>query len=150
MNLTKAISSGKKSIPFLAALFLFTFSNLTSQDLAYHYSASVGNISKSLTSIEWKKDVCEFGEIQQNVPAVAEFEFINTGTQALIINKVLGSCGCTATKYAKEPILPGEKSKITATYNAKSLGAFTKTLTVYSNDKEGEKRLKLKGIVIKM
>lgn len=140
----------KKSILFLTVLLLFAFTNLTSQDLAFLNIPSERSISKSQTSVEWKKEVCEFGEIKQNVPAVAEFEFTNTGIQALIINKVLGSCGCTATNYTKEPILPGEKSKITASYNAKSVGTFTKTVTVYSNDKEGENRLKLKGIVIKM
>ena len=139
----------KKSRLLLAILFVFAFSNFKSQDLANLNKTIETIVPNAITTVEWKNEVCELGEINQNVPVVAEFEFVNSGTQALIINKVLASCGCTVTSYTKKPILPGEKSKIKATYNAKLIGAFTKTITVYSNDKEGEKRLKLKGIVAK-
>ena len=53
-----------------------------------------------------------------------EFEYRNEGDKPLIITKVKASCGCTATNYSKEPLLPGESSKIRATYNAHNPGAF--------------------------
>jgi pectate lyase len=46
---------------------------------------------------------------------------------------VQGSCGCTATDYSKEPIAPGKKGYVTATYNAANMGAFHKTVTVTAN-----------------
>ena len=138
----------KKLILCFAALTLFLFT-LKSQELAY-VAISVETNTETLTSVDWDKEIYDFGEIIQNIPAVAEFEFTNTGDKPLIISKVLGSCGCTSTDYPKDPILPGEKSKIKATYNAKSVGSFKKNVTVFSNSTEGEKRLKLSGIVIKL
>ena len=94
------------------------------------------------------KTINDLGNIKQNKPVTTEFIFKNTGDHPLIISRIIASCGCTATNYSNEPLLPGQSSKIEATYNARSTGAFTKTITVYSNDKAGEKRLKIKGIVV--
>jgi hypothetical protein len=88
------------------------------------------------------------GEIPQNKPKTIDFEFKNTGKTTVIITNVKASCGCTATDYTKTPIQAGQTAKITATYNAATKGAFTKTVTVTTSAEETPKILIFKGTVI--
>jgi len=97
--------------------------------------------------LSWSKDTHDFGEIARGIPVSVEFTFTNSGDAALIINDVITSCGCTASEYTKEPIMPGKSSKIKVSYNAANTGAFSKTITVNSNDQQSAKLLSIKGIV---
>ena len=103
---------------------------------------------KTSELISWDNTRFDFGEIPQNVPASATFVFINESDQPLILTKVKGSCGCTATEYETEPIAPGESSKIVATYNAKKVGQFTKQVTVNTNLTKEPVVLQLAGNVL--
>lgn len=100
------------------------------------------------TSISWKSDLIDVGEIPQGTPKLIEYEFTNTGKTTVIITNVQGSCGCTATDYTKEAIMPGKTAIIKATYNASNLGSFTKTVTVTTNADITPKVLTFKGIVL--
>ena len=111
-------------------------------------NALASKVSSVASSILWKSESIDVGQIPQNTPKAINYEFKNTGKTTLIITNVKGSCGCTATDYTKTPILPGESGKVTATYNAANKGAFTKTVTVTTNVETTPKVLTLKGIVI--
>ena len=100
------------------------------------------------SSIKWKSEQIDLGQIPQGKPVTIEFEFENTGKTAVIITNVKASCGCTATDYTKEPVAPGKKAQVKATYNAAAKGAFTKTVTVTTNAEEAPKVLSFKGTVI--
>lgn len=127
----------------IAAIMLLSFKPLPSH---FTYSgASVNMLNKP--KVVWVSDNHDFGEIPQGVPVSTEFTFTNTGNEALIITNVVTSCGCTASDYAKDPILPGKSSKIKVTYNAANKGTFTKSITVNSNDNEPVKVLSIKGVV---
>jgi hypothetical protein len=79
------------------------------------------------------------------------FDFIvtNTGTEPLVIQNVVASCGCTTPEWTKEPIPVGAKGKITAIYDPKDRpGPFNKNLSVYSNTKPVPLQLVIKGEVI--
>jgi Protein of unknown function (DUF1573) len=105
-------------------------------------------IELTTTPITWKSDTIDVGEIPQGTPKVINYEFTNTSDKTVVINKVQGSCGCTATDYTKEPIAPGKTANVKATYNAANKGAFTKTVTVTTSAEETPKVLTFKGIVI--
>ncbi len=105
-------------------------------------------IEATASTIAWKAETVDVGEIPQGTPKAIVYEFKNTGKTAVVITNVQGSCGCTATDYTKEPILPGKTAKVTATYNAANKGAFTKTVTVTTNAETTPKILTLKGTVI--
>lgn len=111
-------------------------------------NALKSKVSSVASSILWKSESIDVGQIPQNTPKAINYEFKNTGKTTLIITSVKGSCGCTATDYTKTPILPGKSGKVTATYNAANKGAFTKTVTVTTNVETTPKVLTLKGIVI--
>ncbi|MCE3228490.1 MAG: hypothetical protein K0S32_3041 [Bacteroidetes bacterium] len=99
-------------------------------------------------TISWKSDDVSIGEIPQSKPVDIIFEFTNTGKDPVIISEVKASCGCTAANYSKLPVLPGQTTKITATFNAASKGVFKKTITVTTNAEEAPKVLSFSGTVI--
>jgi hypothetical protein len=78
------------------------------------------------------------------------FDFIvtNTGTDPLMIQNVVASCGCTTPDWTKQPIPAGGKGKVTAIYDPKDRpGPFSKTLSVYTNTKPEVVVLVIKGEV---
>ena len=85
--------------------------------------------------IHFFKTVHDFGVIKEEDGNVtAEFEFINTGTDDLIIENVKSSCGCLAPNWVKYPIAPGMKGVIWGTYSTESRpGSFNKSMTVNTN-----------------
>ncbi len=89
--------------------------------------------AEAKAAFKWSEPEHNFGVIAQGKPVTTTFSFTNTGKVPLIISQVQGSCGCTATDYSKEPIAPGKKGFVTATYNAANMGAFHKTVTVTAN-----------------
>ena len=75
---------------------------------------------------------------------------MNDGDAPLILKEVKASCGCTTPEWPQEPIMPGQKKKIEAEFNAKADGAFDKTISVYTNVSDEAIELKLKGFVYKV
>lgn len=91
----------------------------------------------------------DFGTIKEEDGKVScTFEFTNTGSIPLVINRVAASCGCTSPSWSREPIIPGGKGYIEATYNPKHRpGKFSKSLTVFSNAAKRAVVLRIKGEV---
>lgn len=89
----------------------------------------------------------DFGKIKQGTPVTHEFKFTNTGKVPMIITNVQASCGCTTPDWSKDPVPPGGKGFIKATYNAASTGAFNKAVTVTANIPNGSVQLFIKGEV---
>lgn len=112
---------------------------------------SLGKSGKSLKGddrpMKWETTQHDFGAIEQNKPVTYEFVFTNNSNEPMILTKVKPSCGCTATDYPEEPIQPGETAGIKATYNAKAIGKFKKTLVVNTNVPYGESVLTIFGEV---
>ncbi|MBC6492480.1 DUF1573 domain-containing protein [Flavihumibacter stibioxidans] len=75
----------------------------------------------------------DFGNIRQGRPVTSDIPFTNTGKEALKIENVSASCGCTSPKWSNEPVAPGRQAFITVGYNAAAEGHFEKSVTVYYN-----------------
>jgi hypothetical protein len=92
----------------------------------------------------------DFGKFKEEAGRQTyDFVVTNTGTDPLVIQNIVASCGCTTPQWTKQPIPAGGTGKITAIYDPKDRpGAFNKTLTVYSNSKPEAVVLVLKGEVI--
>ncbi|MDR0295629.1 MAG: DUF1573 domain-containing protein [Prevotellaceae bacterium] len=115
--------------------------------LAFGFAASAQ--TQKDTTIVFDKLVHDFGNIvQSSGPQTCKFEFTNTGTEPVIIQQVQPSCGCTAPSWTKEPIAPGEKGEILATYNPGGAMPFDKILTVRSNGNPSSIILHIKGVVV--
>lgn len=104
-------------------------------------------IAATPTSVKWKAESADLGKIPQGKPVTINFEFTNTGKDAVIITNVTAGCGCTVTDYPKEPIAAGKSAKVTATFNAAAAGDFSKKITVNIQN-EDPKDLTFKGTVI--
>ena len=81
----------------------------------------------------------DLGSIPGDIPRkggnlVREFEFVNDGTEPLVLLRVLTSCTCTKADISKKPVMPGQEGTVTVTYNPRRQhGAFNKAISIYTN-----------------
>src|SRR5512135_415851 len=85
-------------------------------------------------SISFDSENFDFGKVKESGGSVThKFEFTNTGGQPLVITNVVPSCNCTASAWTHDPVMPGARGFISATYDVKGrLGNFEKTISVSS------------------
>ncbi len=115
---------------------------------AFLFSVLVFTANDNIEEISWNSTQFNFGEIQQNIPANASYELTNNTEELLFIKDIKVGCGCTTSDYSKEAISPGESTVINATYNAKKVGVFNKTVSVFTNLNEEPTVLHFTGEVI--
>ncbi len=91
----------------------------------------------------------DFGKIKEQDGKVSyQFDFTNTGSQPLVIHNVRASCGCTSPEWSRQPIPPGGKGYVKATFNpANRPGNFNKTITVTANTEQANTVLRITGNV---
>ena len=99
--------------------------------------------------ISFNENSHDFGKFKEADGKVTyKFEFVNTGSSDLIVQNVSASCGCTAPQWTREPVPPGAKGFVAATYDpAGRPGSFRKYVTVISNSNPGSVRLTISGEV---
>ena len=103
--------------------------------------------SSSNATIDFESKVYDYGVLEHNGNGDGEFIFTNNGTEALLIKNAKGSCGCTVPTWPREPIMPGETSKIGVKYATNRVGKFTKTITLTTNASKKPAILTIKGEV---
>ncbi len=86
--------------------------------------------AQSKAPLDFKEVKHSFGKIKQNVPATYVFAFKNTSSAPVVIESATAQCGCTTPDYPKGVIPKGASNTIKVTYNAASMGSFTKQVTV--------------------
>lgn len=103
---------------------------------------------KIAQGVELDKDVHDFGDIILGSGAVScTFTLTNNSDKPVAIYNVVSSCGCTDVNWTKEPVKPGAKAKISATYsNNEAPVPFDKNLTVYLSCSKKPLILKLRGV----
>ena len=96
--------------------------------------AQDSNVAENGPKIKFEEQIHDFGEIPNGGNTEYEYRFTNTGNEPLILTKVSPRCGCTASEWTKEPVLPGESGVVIARYkhNTKE-GKFDKVIDVTSN-----------------
>lgn len=99
--------------------------------------------------MEFKSTTHDYGAIKEDGGvAETEFEFTNTGNQALVLNNVRATCGCTTPVWSKEPVAPGKTGVIKVGYNPKNRpGNFTKSISVNANSQPSVAVLTIRGSV---
>lgn len=88
------------------------------------------NNAATKAPIEFKESKHSFGKIKQGVPVTYTFTFKNTSSSPVIIEDATATCGCTKPEFPKGVIAKGVTNKISVTYNAASMGIFSKPITV--------------------
>ena len=76
----------------------------------------------------------DFGNITEGEVNSVTFKFQNSGRTPLIISNVITTCGCTITKWSKDPVGPGKYGTIVASFYTKGrIGKQHKVITILSN-----------------
>ena len=98
-------------------------------------------------AVRLDKTVHDFGDIMvSDGPVSATFTVTNVGSKPLVIYHVASSCGCTDVEWTRQPLKPGEKGTIKATYKNDEGGyPFDKTLTVSFSEPKQPVILRLRG-----
>jgi len=97
---------------------------------------------------KFKSETIDLGKIKMGNPTTAVFQVTNVSNEPLIIETANPTCGCTIGDYTKSPIANGKNGEIKATYNAATIGVFTKTLTVKFAGVDELKSITIKGEVL--
>ncbi|MCX2762685.1 DUF1573 domain-containing protein [Aquimarina muelleri] len=144
----------KNSILILSSLFLLSFISCKDTDTK--------NVALNTSEITASKDVKpasfpimaftetthDFGVIDEGDIVEHKFTFTNTGAIPLVIISAKGSCGCTVSKWPKEPISPGAAAELLVTFNSNGKPNMqTKQVTITTNTQNGTETLKIKAMV---
>jgi len=97
---------------------------------------------------EFVSETIDYGSIEHMSDGKRVFTFKNVGKAPIIISRAKGSCGCTVPTVPKRPIMPGETAEIGVKYATNRVGAFSKSITLYSNASEKTKIIRIKGKVL--
>jgi len=101
------------------------------------------------TSIQFDKEVHDFGKMKDGDVSHTVFKFTNTGTEDLFISNAVGSCGCTVPEWSREPIKPGKSGEIKVEFDSKGKqGEQLKIVTVTSNTAKPNTVLTIKAVIL--
>lgn len=94
-------------------------------------------------------DAWDFGTIREEQGRVSHtFTGENRSERPVVILDVVTSCGCTVPQFSRKPVLPGEKTQITVTFDpANRPGTFSKELGIYSSERRRIATLTVRGNV---
>lgn len=107
------------------------------------------NPSENAPIINFTQKEYDFGDIKQGDIVEHTFQFKNTGKQPLIIAGVQTTCGCTATKWSNQPIMPDAFGSITVQFNSSGKqGIQNKVVTVKSNASNQVERVIVKANIL--
>jgi Protein of unknown function (DUF1573) len=88
----------------------------------------------ALTSVVLDENNHSFGDIQAGDVLKHTYKIKNTGDKPLVISDVKPACGCTATDFTKNPVLPGQSAEVSLTFDSKGkIGMVNKSAEVYAN-----------------
>lgn len=101
--------------------------------LTLYILCTLSLVSWAQPRISTNRDTHQFGQIEWQKPVTVDFIITNTGDKPLVLSNVTVSCACAVADWTKSPIAPGNKGTIRATFDAKQLGRFHKSIGIYSN-----------------
>ena len=101
------------------------------------------------TDILFEERVYNFGTIKEEKGKVSHtFVFQNKGKTPILLNDVNSACGCIGKLATKGPVKPGEKGKVTITFDPSyKSGFFSKEIVVLSNNGENYNRIWVEGVI---
>ena len=88
------------------------------------------------------------GQIEWKRPVTVQYTITNTGDEPLVLSEVEPDCACTAARWTKTPIAPGDKGTVDVTFDAEALGHFQKAVAIFTNASPNLVYLKFDGEVV--
>ena len=112
------------------------------------FAQTAAPVKKQAEVVKFKEVIHDFGKIKQGAPVTYDFVFSNVSSKPVVIESAIASCGCTTPVKPEAPIAKGKQDKITAGFNAASLGVFTKSITVNIAGVDAPMEIKITGEVL--
>lgn len=108
------------------------------------YAQNQGKLFTVGPYIEFLSPEHDFQDMVQGEVGQHTFAFVNSGTHPLILSNVIVTCGCTATQWPRQPIIPGDTAKITVKFDSSGkVGRQNKVITVVSNAVNSQEKIKI-------
>jgi len=94
-----------------------------------------GATAVAAPEIQVDADVYEFEAVTEGVAVSHTFVLTNVGDEALHIDRIRATCGCTTTALATDELAPGQSVDLSIRINTTGFsGRISKTIYVYSTD----------------
>jgi hypothetical protein len=104
----------------------------------------LASISATQAELRWQQLEQRFQVRSQDKFIETKYQFTNVGNQAVAIDMVLTSCGCTTTALTKMVYQPGESGELVVRYDFDaSSGHQEKSILVTTNDNSHPTELRL-------
>lgn len=109
-----------------------------------------GRAQNTTSSLLFDTTEWDFGTFRELDGTVSHtFSYTNKGSVPIVIERVKVDCGCTAPKYDRIPVAPGEKGTIEIVFDPHNYsGKFSKRITIYSDEGRNRNLLTVTGNVI--
>lgn len=85
-------------------------------------------------SIRFDSTEHDFGTIAEEGGKVScDFRFTNISSEPIVIMKVVSSCGCTASEFSRQPVMPDGEGRIRVTFDPADYSpwAFSRSVSVF-------------------
>jgi len=125
-----------KKCTFILAAMLLTFGAFAQQKTETNPTTEKTAQPKDVNKVlEFQNAAYDFGKIPFGKPAEYNLTIKNISKDAVTLERVQVSCGCTTPKYQQgQKIAPNETATVTLGFNGSSQGHFTKSVTLYFSD----------------
>ena len=91
-------------------------------------------VKSSQPKIDFEEEMWDFGTLGTGEKVYHTFRFRNTGDATLYINKIDGSCACTATLLSSTELEPQETGELRVEFNQPTPKSVPRTVKIYSTD----------------
>lgn len=110
----------------------------------------LGVLTAGATSLTPAVETVDFGVINEtDGKKTVRFYVINDSAEAIGIQKVRPSCGCTGVDFRRTPVAPGDSAWIDLTYNPfRRPGTFEKNVKIYTDSDAEPLKVEIKGQVL--
>ena len=99
--------------------------------------------------VEWQTPTeYDFGTLSRNEAVSYGFEFRNISDEAIVIENVRYTCGCTAPDWPETPIAPDSVATVNIQYKWHKTGYFRKKIKVYVTGQRKAEVLYVEGEVV--
>lgn len=92
---------------------------------------------KEGASIKFNEEASKTWIVKGKMGQSRVFEFINDGTEPLVIKSIKNSKGFKVKSYPQKPILPGKSGSIELICEMNKVGSFNRKVAIITNSKNG-------------
>ncbi|EFK58072.1 DUF1573 domain-containing protein [Sphingobacterium spiritivorum] len=132
---------------FQLLIFVSIFSNWSCVDKSLKTKSEIVN---EYGKFRFDSDFYDFGRIKNGDTVQHTFNYVNIGSEPLIIQDISTSCGCTLAEWTKIPVKTGSNGFITIKFSkTHDPGIHSKSVIIKANTEDTYTVLKIMADVLK-